>query len=220
MYLVANISHELRTPLTGILGFSQTAALDEGLGVDELRTMASVVAGEADELSRMVDDLITTARDKEDALALVIEPIDPNDELNAVLIPAMISGQSITARLSDRPLLADRLRLRQILRNLVSNALKYGGPTVSLIGEANGAVYDLSIIDDGDGVPDEIAGRLFTRFVHQGDSPLTIGSVGVGLAIAYRLAEMMGGTLAYSRADGRTRFTVSLPLAAPDASPS
>ena len=68
--LVANISHELRTPLTGILGFSQTAALDHDLAIDDLRSMASVVAGEADELSRMVDDLITTARDNEDALTL------------------------------------------------------------------------------------------------------------------------------------------------------
>lgn len=211
--LIANISHELRTPLTGILGFSQEAALEESLAVEDLRMMAGVVAGEADELSRMVDDLITTARDKEDALGLAMEAVDPNQEMNAVRIPAVIAGRNISVDLPAILVKADRLRLRQILRNLVSNALKYGGPTVSLEGVVRDGMYHLSVVDDGDGVPAELEDRLFSRFVHQGDTPLMTGSVGLGLSIARRLAEIMGGTLSYSRSEGRTYFTLALPVA-------
>ena len=218
--LIANISHELRTPLTGILGFSQEAAMERDLDEEDLRMMAGVIAGEADELSRIVDDLITTARDKEDALALAIESVDPNTEMNAVQIPAVIAGREIAVDLPAVSVRADRLRLRQILRNLVSNALKYGGPNVSLEGVVKGPRYFLSVIDDGDGVPAEIEDRLFSRFVHQGDAPLQTGSVGLGLSIARRLAEIMDGALSYSRSEGRTYFTLILPVAGGDATRS
>ena len=175
--------------------------------------MAGVVAGEADELSRMVDDLITTARDKEDALALVLEAIDPNGELDAVLIPALIAGRTIDVDMEAALIMADRLRLRQILRNLVSNALKYGGENVSLRGLSDGDRYHLTVIDDGDGVPKELVKRLFTRFVHQGAAPLTTGSVGLGLSIARRLAEIMDGRLTYARRDDKSQFTLTLPMA-------
>ena len=211
--LIANISHELRTPLTGILGFAQTAALEDGLDFDDLRAMSGVIAGEADELARMVDDLITTARDDGEALALAIEPMDPNDELNAVLIPATVSGRAIGVDVDSAMLLADRLRFRQILRNLVSNATKYGGPMMRLEGRVIDQNYVLSVIDNGDGVDPEVEGRLFTRFLHKGDAPLVTGSVGLGTSIARRLAEMMGGTLEYSRSSGETYFTLTLPMA-------
>ena len=84
----------------------------------------------------------------------------------------------------------------------------------------SGDRYQLSVIDDGDGVPEEIADRLFTRFVHRGDAPLTTGSVGLGLAIAHRLAGMMNGTVTYSRVNDMTHFTLTLPLAIADATPS
>lgn len=211
--LIANISHELRTPLTGIVGFAQMAALDTELSAGELRKMAGMIATESEELARMVDDLITTARDREDALALAIEDVDPNQELAVVGVPVVIAGRDMAVDLHPGPLRADRLRLRQILRNLISNALKYGGPTVRLHGEAVDGRYLLSVIDDGRGIPAELETRLFTRFVHQGDTPLMTGSVGLGLSIAHRLAEIMGGTLTHRRIANETVFTLSLPLA-------
>ncbi len=210
--LIANISHELRTPLTGIVGFAQMAALDTELSAGELRTMAGMIATESEELARMVDDLITTARDKEDALALAIEDVDPNQELAVVGVPVVIAGRDMAVDLHPGPLRADRLRLRQILRNLISNALKYGGPSVRLHGEATDGRYELSVIDDGPGIPPELEDRLFTRFVHQGETPLMTGSVGLGLSIAHRLAEIMGGSLIHRRIGRETYFTLSLPL--------
>ena len=210
--LVANISHELRTPLTGILGFAQTAALDDELSIEDMRFMVGMIASEADELSRMIDDLITTSRDDESEVPLVVEPMDPNDELTSVLIPASIAGREIQVDLEQAYLMADRLRFRQIVRNLVSNALKYGGPNVQILGHVDGDRYLLEVVDDGDGVGEAIEERLFTRFLHQGDAPLVTGSVGLGTSIAYRLAVLMDGSIEYSRRGEHTYFTVSFPL--------
>ncbi len=211
--LIANISHELRTPLTGILGFAQTAASEDDLEAEDLRFMAQMIAGEADELSRMIDDLITTARDDESEVPVVIDVMDPNEELASVLIPAKIAGRHIDTDLQPGKLLADRLRFRQVVRNLLSNALKYGGPTVLITGQVVGERYLVAVVDDGDGVGDELESRLFTRFVHQGETPLLTGSVGLGTSIAHRLAVLMDGSLEYSRHDGFTFFTLGLPLA-------
>lgn len=210
--LIANLSHELRTPLTGIVGFAQTAAMDATLDVGELREMSSVIAAEANELSRMVDDLITAARDDQDSLSIRLEPVDPIAELESVLVAAKLADQKVRTDLEAARLHADRLRLRQILRNLISNASKHGGPDVAVIGVVEGDVYRLTVSDDGDGVPDHLIDRLFERFVHKGDAPITIGSVGLGLSIARRLADLMGGSIGYVRQGGRTEFVLRLPL--------
>lgn len=210
--LIANLSHELRTPLTGIVGFAQTAAMDETLNVGELREMSSVIAAEANELSRMVDDLITAARDDQDSLSIRLEPVDPIAELESVLVAAKLADQKVRTDLEAARLHADRLRLRQILRNLISNAIKHGGPDVAVIGVVEGDVYRITVSDDGDGVPEHLIDRLFQRFVHKGDAPITIGSVGLGLSIARRLADLMGGSIGYVRQGGRTEFVLRLPL--------
>jgi signal transduction histidine kinase len=208
--LIANLSHELRTPLTGIVGFAQTAASDPGLAPNELREMASVIASEADELSRMVDDLITAARDDSDALSIKIDPVDPEAELESVLAAATLADHKVRSEMEPAVVLADQLRLRQILRNLVSNALKHGGPDVAVVGVNDGAWYQIGVSDDGDGVPAHLAERMFERFIHQGDAPITTGSVGLGLSIARRLTELMDGTLQYRREGGRTEFVLRL----------
>jgi signal transduction histidine kinase len=112
--------------------------------------------------------------------------------------------------------LGDQLRIRQILRNLLSNAVQHGGPTIRIYGDEAGSRYVISVEDDGEGVPEHVAERLFTRFVHKGETPLTAGSIGLGLAVARLLAEAMGGSLDYERITGRTSFVLALPLAAGD----
>lgn len=210
--LIANISHELRTPLTGILGFAQTSALDDDITPEDMKAMMGLIASEADELSRMVEDLITSARDDQDALTVSFENFSATDELESVLIPIAISGRKVRVEMEPLTIRADRLRFRQILRNLVSNALRHGGPDVAIEGRGIGGRYLLSVSDDGDGVPQELAGRLFSRFVHQGDAPLTTGSIGLGLSIAARIASLMEAELSYERVNGRTEFTLSMPL--------
>jgi K+-sensing histidine kinase KdpD len=114
----------------------------------------------------------------------------------------------------------DRHHVSQLVRNLVSNAAKHGGPTIAVEGRVLDGKYSLQVMDDGDGVPDELVERLFSRFVHQGDAPLTTGSVGLGLFIAGMLAEAMDGELSYERVDDVSVFTFTLPLAASEDEPA
>jgi signal transduction histidine kinase len=99
-----------------------------------------------------------------------------------------------------------------VIRNLLSNAGKYGGPDVRIEGAREGRTYLIVVSDDGDGLPDEIVANAFQRFVHQGHETATTDSVGLGLSIVNSLADGMGGSVKYERVDGRTRFLVRLPL--------
>ena len=108
---------------------------------------------------------------------------------------------------------SDRLRLRQVVRNLLSNAGKYGGPHIRLLGDEVDGWYEIRVEDDGEGIPPELEARLFQRFLHRGDMPLVLGSVGLGLSIVRALAEGMGGAVWYERRRGWTCFVVRVPLA-------
>jgi signal transduction histidine kinase len=106
---------------------------------------------------------------------------------------------------------ADPTRVRQIVRNLVSNAIKHGGPMVDVYLESDGDRAVLTVSDNGDALDAELEERMFERFVHDGVETLLTGSVGLGLSIARSLARTMGGDIRFVRADGWTNFEVSLP---------
>ena len=108
---------------------------------------------------------------------------------------------------------ADRLRFRQIVRNLLSNAARYGGETVLVTGKKDDDVYRLVVADNGDGVPDEMVEPMFERFSHYEDASLSRGGLGLGLSIVRTLLEDMAGTIRYERVDGWSRFVVELPVA-------
>jgi two-component sensor histidine kinase len=109
----------------------------------------------------------------------------------------------------DAVAVADPIRLTQVLDNLVTNALRYGGPEVSVTARRAGSQVRLSVSDDGPGVPAELVDTVFDAYSH-GDSSHGLGGSGLGLRIARQLCEAMGGTLAHD-ADGRTTFTATLP---------
>lgn len=208
---IANISHELRTPLTAIYGFAITLIEDETLDDGIRMEMTKLVAGEAAELSRMVDDLLTVANAEQSGLAYKFEDVDPAYEVNEVLAPIHAQGIDVSTDLAPGIVRADSLRLRQVIRNLVSNSIKHGGTDIRVMGLISGSDYRLTVSDDGPGVPTELEDKLFDRFVHQGSEPLLTGSVGLGLSVAHLITAEMGGTITYDRSDGRTSFTVSLP---------
>ncbi len=212
---IASISHEIRTPLTSIYGFSEIL-VDQGLldteGAMELIELINVESGE---LSRMVEDLLTAARLDARALNFTFAALDPAEELATVVSPFLRSASNIEVRCEAAPLWADQIRFHQVIRNLVSNAVKHGGPNIAVHGGRDGMAFVCTVSDDGDGIPAEYEERIFERFVHSGDTPLLVGSIGLGLAIASSLTETMGGSLAYERAGGTTRFTVRLPGFAP-----
>lgn len=118
---MANLSHELRTPLTGIYGFA-LELIDQGPNQDAALSaeLARLIAGESAELSRMVEDLLTAATVEQDGLVVSMGDVDPAVEVAAVLAPLAATGVHVNSRTENALISADRLRLRQIIRNLVS----------------------------------------------------------------------------------------------------
>ncbi len=136
------------------------------------------------------------------------------DELATVLSRP---GQTWTnvglSGVDDAKVLADPLRFRQIMRNLLTNAKRYGGEQVSIL-QAHGPVTTvLSVFDDGPGVPADEMEAIFEPYYRAGTSPGIQGSVGMGLSVARQLAELMDGTLTYHRVDDHSEFRLSLPSA-------
>jgi len=206
---VANVSHELRTPLTAVIGLTSELAGAEGL-TDEMRNeMLQLVAGQAAEMANIVDDLLVAARAEVGTVSIDMQPVDLTEELRGTLDGL---GMSIEMPLETTPeVYADPRRVRQILRNLLTNARRYGGPRRRVIlGTLRGAAW-LEVRDDGDGIPEEDADRIFEPYVTSGGS----GTVGLGLAVARQLAELMGGTLQYEHSAGESVFRLQLPLTAP-----
>lgn len=216
---IANLSHELRTPLTGIYGFA-LELIDSNYSHDPAMTieLARLIAEQSAELSRMVEDLLTAATAEHHGLAINEERVDPAQQVAAVLEPLSATGIIATAHCEASSVHADALRLRQIVRNLVSNAHRHGGPNIRVLGRIVGGDYVIEVRDNGKGVSADLEHRLFTRFVHEGTTPILTGSVGLGLAIARLLTENMNGRISYLRDQGETVFSVTFPIARSDQS--
>ena len=212
--MIGNLSHELRTPLTGIYGFA-VAMEEEGYQDQGFQAeMNRMIISEAADLGRMVDDLLTAAKADGDHIAYQIEDVDVLREAQEAIQPMSRMAAPVALAVAPGMVMADRLRLRQVLRNLVSNALRHGGEHVVVSGHPDADRYHIVVSDDGPGVPQEMEDRLFERFAHEGDQALVTGSVGLGLSIARLLTQGMGGDLHYHRQDGITMFEIDLPLAA------
>jgi signal transduction histidine kinase len=169
-----------------------------------------MIVDQSADLNRMVEDLLVSAQADAGRLSFDLRSIDPVTEIQSVVKELGRLGTPIRVRAQPGQVIADGGRLRQLLRNLVSNAIRHGGPYVAVLGAADGNSYVIRVEDDGPGVPADIENRLFQRFVHEGDRPLIVGSVGLGLAITRVLTEGMGGTIGYARRNSRTVFEVRL----------
>jgi signal transduction histidine kinase len=208
---IAGLSHELRTPLTSIYGFSEYL-LETGISdpVEALELIHLINRDSAD-LSRMVDDILTAARLESDVLAFEYQAVALYEESAAAIAPLVRAGADV--RLEGNALVwADPVRTRQIIRNLVNNAIQHGGPAVEVYMETNQRNAVVTVSDNGPGVDPGIADRLFQRFVNDGEESLLNGSIGLGLSIARSLARTMNGDVTYVRAGGWTNFVLTLPL--------
>lgn len=207
---IAGLSHELRTPLTTIVGFTEILSADPSLSA-EARDHLDLISASSADLRRMVNDLLTAAR--LDADALTISPQETDLAEQARLATSSYGGteKSLSIRVPRLRVYADPLLVRQVIHNLVSNALRHGGDTVTITGSEKAGVVVLVVADDGPGVPPDLEERLFKRFFHKGRQALVAGSVGLGLAISQELSRRMGGALIYRRVEGWTTFTLRLP---------
>ena len=164
---IANASHELRTPLTGILGMALLLEEEPAVQDSEMaHELLGIVISEAHDLTRMVDDLLTTARMDSGALRFAFEDCDIAIASEEAVESLTRAGLEVQLDVESGLVRADQLRLRQVLRNLLSNAQKYGGDNIRVEGRVHGATYEWSVIDDGAGVTEAVLTRLFQPFVH------------------------------------------------------
>ena len=198
---VSMVSHELRTPLTGIAGFTDTLSDTwESLPTPEVDEFLSIMRRETDHLTNLVEDILVIPRLEAGQLRLDPSIIDLAIETRTVV--GMIrseSGEFSVSIPSGVMVYADRTRLRQILRNLLENADKYGGDQVLIEGELSGpGQYTVSVSDNGTGINEDSRERIFKHFeqLSTGDARQEQG-VGLGLPIARKLARAMGGDLWY-----------------------
>jgi PAS domain S-box-containing protein len=224
---LANMSHELRTPLTSILGFSRLIGRDGGLS-DADRGHLDLIRSAGETLLAVVNDILDFSKLEADALTLSAEPFSV-DQLGQGVV-ALLGGQADDKGLAltfdvpeDAWLSGDAPRLRQVLLNLVSNAVKFterGEVSVRLqVGAAEDGrrLLEATVRDTGVGLDPTQIDQMFDRFTQaDGSVSRRFGGTGLGLAISRRLIEMMGGEIG-ADSDGRTGstfwFRVPFPVA-------
>jgi PAS domain S-box-containing protein len=225
---LANMSHELRTPLNAIVGFSGVLKGSASLTRRDARH-ASLIADASDSLLVVVNDVLDFSKLESGALQLDPEPFDPLALVQSVVAlaehQAAAKGLSLEVIADDeiRRVSGDGPRLRQVLLNLISNALKFttrGGVKVRLA-QAPGAegvtAMRIAVIDTGIGIPADKLGSVFERF-NQADVSTSrrYGGTGLGLAICRRIVGLMGGTIGVESREGRGSIfwlEVELPIA-------
>jgi signal transduction histidine kinase len=220
---VSTVSHELRTPLAAIYGAALTLQRQD-LKLDETQRgdLLSVISTESDRLARTVNDILWASRLDADRVQLDVGTHDPRElaptvvEAAEVHLPAGI-GISFSCEPDLPPILGDPDKVRQVLTNLVDNAIKYspeGGEVELRIARRDHAVR-FSVLDAGLGIPPGEQRRIFDKF-YRVDPNLTrgVGGTGLGLYISRELVRRMNGTIWVESSEGDgSSFNFELPVA-------
>jgi PAS domain S-box-containing protein len=219
---LANMSHELRTPLNAVIGLADLLLLERDPLVERQREYLDGIASSGRHLLALVNDVLDIAKIEAGKQELTLQSIPVHDAIEdgmAAILPlassrgVMLEPATIVAVPNVR---ADRVRLRQILYNLISNAVKFTnrGGTVRIRAFRDGDRVSIAVIDTGIGIAPADLLRLYRTFeqltLPSGDRP---GGTGLGLALTKRLIEMHGGTIdVESRLGVGTTFTVKIPV--------
>ena len=214
---IGMLSHELRTPITTIYAGSKLLARDRALPEETRTSIFEDIHVEAERLHRLVEDVVALTRFGEGALEVGNEPV-----LVQRLVPAVARseegrwpGSRIEVRLeSDLPPVAgDATYLEQVLRNLLANAMKYGGPGSTAAIEATAGIDEVRVrvLDEGPGFPEEEADRIFQLYYRSASVERKVSGSGIGLYICARLIDAMGGRIwALNRPQGGAEFGFAL----------
>jgi PAS domain S-box-containing protein len=216
---LSRMSHELRTPLNAILGFAQLLDM-ERLGGRQADNVQQILrAGK--HLLQLINEVLDITRIETGNLPLSPEPVLVSEVVGETLdlvesLAARWAVQILTAALPHQYVQADRQRLKQVLLNLLTNAIKYnnaGGQVTVDCAAAPAQRLRIRVRDTGPGIPAEKLARLFTPFDRLGAEQSEVEGTGLGLALSRRLAEAMGGGLGVESTLGEgSVFWVELPL--------
>ena len=217
---LANMSHELRTPLNAILGFS--GLLTEQIGpsmTDRHQRFMRNIKEAGEHLLELINDVLDLSKIEAGKLELRPEIITPDALLEPVYATARATASSKGVEFTFEveavdSLLLDPVRVRQVLFNLLSNALKFtpSGGRVKLRAALVGSALEFDVADTGIGIPADARERVFGMFERFHESRNEASGTGLGLALTKRLIEQMGGTIGFESEEGRgTTFRVHLP---------
>jgi signal transduction histidine kinase/ActR/RegA family two-component response regulator len=217
---LSRMSHELRTPLNAVLGFSQLLELDQ-LTPDQEQAVGQITKG-GRHLLDLINEILDISQIETGNLALSPEAVSVREVITETvdLVRPLADERGIhllggELRACERYVFADRQRLKQILLNLLGNAIKYNreGGTVSITcSHRESGRLRIQVTDTGPGIPQEHFDMLFTPFDRLGAEHTTVEGTGIGLALSRRLAEVMGGTLEVESTVGRgSTFSVEFP---------
>ncbi|MBS0409604.1 MAG: response regulator [Proteobacteria bacterium] len=219
---LANMSHEIRTPLTGVIGFAGLLEAIPDLP-DQARRYAGRIHKSADALLLVVNDVLDFSKLEAGQVEIERRPMDPRAvvEETVDLIRDQAAAKGLALRVEAGPelpaaLLGDCARLRQVLLNLLTNAVKFTATgQITVTAGYDGGRLRVAVRDTGVGIPAELAGRLFQRFSQiDGSNSRQHGGSGLGLAICKGLVERMGGEIGVDSQTGVGStfwFTVDAP---------
>lgn len=212
--LIGSVSHELRTPLTAVVGLAEELrAAGETFDLAMREELLGMIATESSEMVALVEDLLVAARSEDGNLPVFPERVDL-----ALLAQGVVSSlqvpEGVTIEVDDVDSVAfgDPVRIRQILRNLFTNALRYGGPEISAsFGTSDGIAW-AEVHDNGQGIGEQDRASIFEPYGRASGGTTVKASVGLGLTLSRRLARIMDGDLRCVPADGGATFRLEVPL--------
>nr|WP_295870892.1 ATP-binding protein [uncultured Chitinophaga sp.] len=219
---LANMSHEIRTPLNAVVGFSEQLSYSN-LSSGQRDLLRSVETS-ADMLMQVVNDVLDFSKLEKEYISILHEPFSLydtfEDVINTTRILAVQKNLEFKADFDGehREVNGDAFRLKQILLNLISNAVKYtpsGSVTVTGILEIQSdtqGLFTFRVKDTGEGISKEAQANLFERFYQAAPARVTVKGTGLGLAITKKLVEMHGGTISFTSEPGQgTEFICQIP---------
>ncbi len=222
--LLSEVAHELRTPLTSIRGYSKMLLLSEGIDQEKKLEFAETIHREAVRLGQMINDFLDLARLESGRTYIAQEPVNMSEVINetlTILQPQAAERQiSIALQVPETlpTLIGDPARLKQVMVNLVSNAVKYNheGGRVDIEVQVGEDELNVAVRDTGRGIAEEDLPHIFEKFYRVDDSeqqePQAKGT-GLGLSIAKHIVEVHGGTISVQSVQGQgSTFAFTLPL--------
>jgi signal transduction histidine kinase len=220
---VLTASHELRSPLTSVQGFAELLMLDRDSLTPKQAETVEIILDNCRHLVRLLNDLLDLARSDAGRLGITPQPTEVapliEDVVRTMRAQTDRTGQSLGQEIeAGLPLIyAEADRIRQILVNLLTNAHEYSpeGASIEVTARVVDAEVEISVTDNGPGIPEHQLQHIFERFV-RGDAGLTqrVGGTGLGLAISKSLVELHGGTIAAESTPGvGSTFSIRLPAA-------
>lgn len=221
---VLTASHELRSPLTSVQGFAELLMLDKDALTPRQRETVEIILDNCRHLVRLLNDLLDLARSDAGRLSIQPKPTEVapliEDVVRTMRAQTEADGQALSTDVQPGlpPINAEPDRIRQILVNLLTNAHEYTpeGASIGVAAHTVGAEVEISVTDNGPGIPPDQLERIFERFT-RGDAGLTqrVGGTGLGLAISKSLVELHGGSIRAESTVGQgSTFQVRLPIAA------